>query len=96
MTDRVLLTGISGFLGGHVALQLLNAGYTVRGSLRNLKRENRVRDTLAKAGADTSRLEFVALDLMDDTAGAKWPKAAAMCSTPPRPSCWKSPPTRWN
>ena len=38
MTDRVLLTGISGFLGGHVALQLLNSGYTVRGSLRNLSR----------------------------------------------------------
>jgi nucleoside-diphosphate-sugar epimerase len=31
MSDHVLLTGISGFLGGHVALQLLNAGYTVRG-----------------------------------------------------------------
>ena len=76
MSDRVLLTGISGFLGGHVALQLLNAGYTVRGSLRNLKREAKVRDTLAKAGADTSRLEFVALDLMDDTG---WREAAEGC-----------------
>lgn len=66
MSDRVFVTGVSGFLGGHVALQLLNAGYTVRGSVRNLSKSDKVRNTLGKAGADTSRLEFVALDLMND------------------------------
>lgn len=66
MSDRVLLTGISGFLGGHVALQLLGAGYTVRGSVRNLDKAEAVRATLAKAGADVTRLEFVPLDLLDD------------------------------
>lgn len=65
-TDRVLLTGISGFLGGHVALGLLNAGYIVRGSVRNLDKVEAVRATLKRAGADVSRLEFIALDLLSD------------------------------
>lgn len=76
MADRVLLTGISGFLGGHVALALLNAGYGVRGSVRNLSKADKVRATLAKAGADIARLEFVALDLESD---AGWAEAAAGC-----------------
>jgi len=66
MADRVLLTGISGFVGGHVALELLKQGYLVRGSVRDLRKADKVRDTLGKAGADLSRLEIVALDLMRD------------------------------
>ena len=64
--DRVLLTGISGFLGGHVALALLKAGYIVRGSVRNLDKAESARATLERAGADVSKLEFVALDLLSD------------------------------
>ena len=66
MADRVLLTGISGFLGGHVALELLRQGFAVRGSVRDLGRAGEVRKTLARAGADTKNLDFVALDLTAD------------------------------
>ncbi|HQZ11726.1 MAG TPA: NAD-dependent epimerase/dehydratase family protein [Devosia sp.] len=71
-TGRVLLTGISGFIGSHVALALLYAGYHVRGSLRDMSRAGEVAQMLERAGADLSRLEFVPLDLMED---AGWREA---------------------
>lgn len=70
MTDTVLLTGISGFLGSHIALQLLNAGYKVRGSLRNLNRSDEVHQTMqthmTNKDANIDNLEFVSLDLLSD------------------------------
>lgn len=76
MSDRVLLTGISGYLAGHIALHLLQAGYQVRGSVRSLARADKVRETLARAGADTARLQFVELDLLSDVG---WAEAARDC-----------------
>jgi nucleoside-diphosphate-sugar epimerase len=64
--ETVLVTGISGFVAGHVAVALLNAGYSVRGSVRSLSKADGVRKALAKAGADVSALEFCAVDLMQD------------------------------
>ena len=36
---RVLVTGVSGFLGHHCALELLKNGYHVRGSVRDLNKK---------------------------------------------------------
>lgn len=74
--ERVLVTGVSGFLGSHVALLLLQQGYAVRGSVRSKAKAEVARQTLQAAGADTSRLELVELDLLSDRG---WSEAAAGC-----------------
>lgn len=76
MPGRVLVTGVSGVIGSHVALALLYAGYTVRGSIRNPARAPEVIVSLRRAGADVTRLELVELDL---TADAGWREAMADC-----------------
>ena len=75
--EQVLVTGGSGFIGGHCILQLLRAGYRVRTTVRSLAREAEVRATLRAAGAEgLEALSFVAADLLAD---AGWPEAAAGC-----------------
>jgi nucleoside-diphosphate-sugar epimerase len=75
--ELVLVTGGSGFIATHCILQLLQAGYRVRATVRSLKREPEVRATLKAAGAEPGeRLAFVAADL---TADAGWSEAAAGC-----------------
>jgi nucleoside-diphosphate-sugar epimerase len=75
--ELVLVTGGSGFIGAHCILQLLNAGYRVRTTVRSLKREAEVRAMLKVGGAEPKEaLSFAAADLMSD---AGWPEAVAGC-----------------
>lgn len=77
MSDRVLVTGISGFIAKHVALKLLQEGYAVRGTVRDSARTDEVRLALERNGADVSRLEFVEADLDAD---AGWGAATEGCT----------------
>ncbi len=65
---KILVTGATGFIAKHIILQLLQAGYAVRGSLRGPAKETALRDTMTKAlGQDLgARLEFAHLDLTRD------------------------------
>lgn len=75
--ELVLVTGGSGFIGAQCILQLLQAGYRVRTSVRALKREAEVRAMLKTGGVEAGDgLSFAAADLMSD---AGWPQAVAGC-----------------
>jgi dihydroflavonol-4-reductase len=73
----VLVTGGTGFLGGWCIAQLLERGYEVRTTVRDLKREQAVRETVSSAGVDPgSRLRVLAADLTSDSG---WAEAVAGC-----------------
>jgi len=76
MTDRVLITGISGFIASHVAQRLLEKGYLVRGTVRSNAKGQKIRESFERAGLDVSGLEIVGAQLDDD---AGWHEAVQDC-----------------
>lgn len=46
--STVLVTGVNGFLGSHVADQFLRNGYKVRGTVRDVAKSGWVRETFAR------------------------------------------------
>ena len=75
-STTVLVTGASGFIGSHCVVQLLQAGYAVRGTLRDPAREDPLRQALANHTDTDGRLEFVIADLVRDEG---WDQAARDC-----------------
>lgn len=73
----MLVTGGTGFLGGWCAIELLRRGYAVRTTVRDLRRSDELRASLASAGVDgDERLSIVAADLSADDG---WSDAVAGC-----------------
>jgi dihydroflavonol-4-reductase len=81
MADRVLVTGATGFIAQHCLLQLLEAGYDVRGTARGGNRTAEVSAILSPHLSDAARarldgFEVVAADLTSDEC---WASAVAGC-----------------
>lgn len=75
--ETVLVTGGSGYIASFCIMQLLEAGYRVKTTVRSLKREPEVRAMLKRAEVDVGdRLSFAEADLLADDG---WAQAAAGC-----------------
>ena len=72
----VLVTGGSGYIGGWCIASLLDRGYEVRTTIRDLAREAEVRKALANVTRGGDRLSFRAASLTDD---AGWSEAVEGC-----------------
>ena len=75
MSNKVLLTGISGWIAKHTAIELLNSGYEVLGTARNNNLIEETKETISKY-APIDKLSFVVLDLLKDDG---WNEAAKGC-----------------
>ena len=70
--DRILVTGASGFVAKHVIGELLNAGYRVRGTVRNRAKLGSIQAAVCELAPGTEdRLEIVEADLLDDKGWAE-------------------------
>lgn len=76
MTETVLVTGGSGFIGGWCIVELLRRGYVVRTTVRSLDKATAVRAAIAGEVDPGDRLTFHAATLTDD---AGWDEAVAGC-----------------
>jgi dihydroflavonol-4-reductase len=74
----VLVTGGSGFIASYCIIELLNAGYRVRATLRNLKKTDEVKAMLKQGGIENfDNLSFSKADLGDE---ASWSEAVKDCT----------------
>ena len=76
MAERVLVTGISGYIGQHCGAELLNQGFEVVGTVRSLAKADATRSAIA-AVAPVERLTFVEADLLSDQG---WDEAVQGCT----------------
>lgn len=74
----VLVTGATGFVGMQIILQLLEKGYTVKTTVRDIKSEEKVRETLRKNNIQSlEKLTFIAAELTQDN---NWEDAMKGCT----------------
>lgn len=77
MSTRVLVTGATGFVAGHVIVELLGHGYAVRATVRDMADSAGWAHLAGYAARNGAELEFVAANLDRDTG---WAEAVAGCA----------------
>ena len=75
MAEKVLVTGVSGWIAKHTTIELLNKGYEVLGTVRNNNLIDQTKETISEH-APIEKLKFVKLDLLKDEG---WNEAAEGC-----------------
>ena len=71
MTNLVLVTGASGFVGKWCVVKLLEKGYRVRGTIRSAAKAAQVKETVsALVGDKAANLELVEADILADSGWA--------------------------
>ena len=73
--EKVLVTGASGFIALHCISELLKQGYYVKGSLRDISKEQKIKEYFVHDYEELN-LEFCELDLLNDKG---WDVAASDC-----------------
>ena len=80
--STVLVTGVSGYVGAHVAHQLILHGHNVRGTIRSIsdgkinKLRGQILAGLQSADTNLPKLDFVEADLLREEL---WPQVVAGC-----------------
>lgn len=72
--ETILVTGGTGFVGAWAIVRLLEQGYNVKTTIRNLKKTSMVRDAITSQVDPGERLTFIQADLTSD---AGWTEAMA-------------------
>ena len=75
MSEKVMVTGVTGYIGQHCGAELLRQGYEVVGTIRSMEKAEAVREGIAKV-APIDNLTFVEADLTSDEG---WSEAMAGC-----------------
>ena len=78
MSEKVLLTGVSGWIAKHTTIELLNSGYEVLGTIRNKNLIEQTKKTISKY-TSIDKLSFVELDLLKDDG---WNEACLLYTSP--------------
>tara|TARA_Y100000589_G_scaffold91007_1_gene85625 strand:+ start:537 stop:1550 length:1014 start_codon:yes stop_codon:yes gene_type:complete len=73
--EKVLVTGASGYIALHCISELLKQGYKVKGSLRDMNQENKIREYFIRDNEEID-LEFCKLNLLNDEG---WDEATLDC-----------------